>query len=204
MNPFTLLVITALAGRTAPIVAHEPTAPNGLTICMGLGFDVQPLFKAQKLASTMFTGIGIRTDWRTRGDACSQRGPIIVNLLYDSAPSDHPDAWGYAMPYEGAHVVIFWDRIQRKMPPTKAPILLAHVLVHEITHILEGVGRHSKSGIMKAKWDENDLFQMFKKPLGFDTRDLELIRRGVAARSSSRPKRSFSLIGDRGRVHGHP
>ena len=33
--------------------------------------------------------------------------------------------------------------------------------------ILEGVKRHSASGIMKARWDDVDLFEMGEKPLAF-------------------------------------
>jgi hypothetical protein len=35
-------------------------------------------------------------------------------------------------------------------PPT---FVLAHVLVHEITHILQGIDRHSESGVMKSPGD---------------------------------------------------
>jgi len=31
--------------------------------------------------------------------------------------------------------------------------VLAHIFVHEITHVLEDVARHSASGIMKARWE---------------------------------------------------
>ena len=39
-------------------------------------------------------------------------------------------------------------------------MLLAHVLVHEITHVLEGVDRHTGQGVMKARWTEDDLALM--------------------------------------------
>ena len=58
----------------------------------------------------------------------------------------------YALPYEGTHIVILFDRV-RKMQPNYVPAVLAHVLVHEVTHILQGIQRHSESGVMKAHWD---------------------------------------------------
>ncbi len=63
--------------------------------------------------------------------------------------------------------------------------LLAHVMAHEITHILEGVSRHSNSGIMRALWSEDDHKMMKKHPLSFAPEDVELIRSGLAARNAS-------------------
>ena len=65
----------------------------------------------------------------------------------------------------------------------RAQILLAHVLVHEIAHILEGVNTHSESGIMKALWSDEDLFEMMKKPLTFTASDIRIIRFGLEVRS---------------------
>jgi len=56
------------------------------------------------------------------------------------------------------------------------------VLVHEITHILQGVDRHSAQGVMKAQWDDNDYSAMAWKPLPFSPIDVELINRGLATR----------------------
>jgi hypothetical protein len=58
---------------------------------------------------------------------------------------------------------------------------MAHVLVHEITHLLEGVDRHSATGIMKARWSEGDYFEMRRKPLPFAQEDVNLIHAGLSA-----------------------
>jgi hypothetical protein len=41
-------------------------------------------------------------------------------------------------------------------PNNMVPIILGHVLVHEITYILQGICRHSESRIMKARWELRD------------------------------------------------
>src|SRR5689334_24555228 len=56
--------------------------------------------------------------------------------------------------YEGNHIVIFYDRLQRKVKGTQISSLLAHVLAHEVTHILQGIHRHSDRGLMKATRSE--------------------------------------------------
>jgi hypothetical protein len=63
-------------------------------------------------------------------------------------------------------------------------IVLAHVLVHEITHILQASNGHSEQGIMKAHWDAGDYFQMRSKPLEFTDHDVRQIYLGLAARKA--------------------
>src|ERR1022692_2423743 len=58
-------------------------------------------------------------------------------------------------------------------------LAMAHVLVHEITHVLEGISRHSSTGIMKAQWNKNDFFEMRRKPLPFAQEDVNLIYDGL-------------------------
>jgi hypothetical protein len=64
------------------------------------------------------------------------------------------------------------------------PRLLAHVLVHEITHILQRVSRHSASGVMKARYNETDHFEMKRKDLSFTKEDIDLIHLGLALRQA--------------------
>ena len=57
--------------------------------------------------------------------------------------------------------------------------LLAHVIVHEITHVVQGVCRHSDTGLMKAHWTIRDLVEMRYKALPFTEEDLMLLYRGL-------------------------
>jgi len=131
----------------------------------------------------MLAGIGVDTVWPQGGHSCEKRGDIVIALSYQTPASKLPGTFAYALPYEGRHIVVFWDRIERKVSSTVAPILLAHVLVHEIAHILQGTSRHSKSGIMRAAWSSHDYSEMQKHPLEFTEEDIGLIHRGIAARS---------------------
>ena len=57
---------------------------------------------------------------------------------------------GYAMPYQGRHIIIFFDRIETMQDALST--VLGHVMVHEITHVIQGVSRHSDTGLMKPHW----------------------------------------------------
>jgi len=63
--------------------------------------------------------------------------------------------------------------------------ILGYVLVHEITHVLQGVARHSKTGIMRAHWTENDLKQMGSRELRFTAEDVQVIRQRLSRRDGS-------------------
>ena len=56
-------------------------------------------------------------------------------------------------------------------------------MVHEIAHLLQGIQRHSDTGIMKARWKADDLGGMRKAPLPFIQQDVDLIYSGLAARA---------------------
>ena len=95
-----------------------------------------------------------------------------------------PGALAFALPYEHSHIVLFYDRIQ-KSDPDLAKQLLAYVLVHEVTHMLEGITRHSKTGIMKAQWDREDHFEIALGRLQFAPEDVDLIYQGLDKRASA-------------------
>src|SRR5579859_1013855 len=108
---------------------------------------------------------------------------MVVSLMTSTPKAFHPGALAYALPYEGVHIQVFYDRIAQS-DPDLAPSLMACVIVHEITHILQGVDRHSESGIMKAKWTSSDYTQMKRGMLRFTAADVELIHDGFAARAA--------------------
>lgn len=138
--------------------------------------------RAKTLAAKMFAGIGVQIEWHTGcPPASSVERALAIELVTDIPQTFRPRALAYAQPFERVHIQIFYDRIKGALAPTE---LLAHVMVHEITHILEGADHHSDSGIMKARWTGDDLVQMRRNPLAFAEEDLILIRQGLAARAS--------------------
>jgi hypothetical protein len=139
----------------------------------------QTLGRAEDLAAEMFANAGVHINWRVG----HPNGGAITVGMSDVPTSDHPGALAFALPFEGFHITVFYDRIHKGFAPDLAPALLAHVLVHEITHILQGVDRHSETGVMKAHWTTADYAQMMlSKPLPFTDSDVELIQKGLAYR----------------------
>jgi len=173
-------------------------APNGgkVLVCVNSGgYELNPgsmviLVRAEDMTSRMFKSAGVAVEWRSVGmGACrkpQQTQTIVLDFATTTPTSQYPGALAYALPYEGIHIVLMLDRIQKKAAgPAQVPPLLAHVMTHEITHILQGIARHSETGVMKALWDSHDFLQMTKEPLAFTPEDIALIARGVRLRASA-------------------
>lgn len=65
---------------------------------------------------------------------------------------------------------------------TNRGVILGYAITHEIGHVL-GIMDHSQIGIMKAKWDNNDIFALITGRMTFSSREAALIRAEVARRS---------------------
>ncbi len=176
-SKITMLAILAAA------TGFAGEAQRTVTVCMfetGLAAERAQVAQARVIASEMFAPIGVKLDWR-----CAKslpQGTIVISLATVSE-NRKPGELAYASPYEGTHIVIFYDRV-RKQKPERIARVLAHVIVHEVTHILQGFPRHAATGVMKASWDANDFSEMSWKPLPFTDDDVDLIQRGLDAREA--------------------
>ena len=154
-----------------------PTTPTGM------------LQHARLKSAEMFREIGVDVRWRagsvranSADNACGK--PIVVQFENAGGVQIAPDALAYAAPFteSGAYIHVFVNRVLAYPNERLETAVLAHVLTHEITHVLERINRHSATGIMKAHWDCADLLRMESDPLPFAAEDVELIHRGVVNR----------------------
>ena len=171
------LAIVAQAGKALP--DKQPT----IVICMdsgpGTGF---PATRAESIASHMFSAIGVHLDWHHGSHGCKLpvEGTIHISMSSGRPPDVFPGALAAAwLNDETHHIEVFYDRVLAIGEASFVPTLLAHVLVHEITHVIEGLNRHSENGVMKARWDETDYHSMAYEPLGFASEDIALLREKV-------------------------
>jgi hypothetical protein len=142
--------------------------------------------RARASAYRIFISAGVKLEWHADLSFCQgKRQAIMISLMTSTPRTFHPGALAYALPYEGVHIQVFYDRIEIA-DPRLLPSLLANVIVHEISHILQGIDRHSDSGIMKAEWSSSDFTLMQSGQLRFTGLDLEMIHNGLAARATHR------------------
>jgi hypothetical protein len=144
----------------------------------------------QEAASNILAGIHVQLVWT--GQTRQALKPVAVGVgepathdlaveVVPHAPASFSDvALAMALPYadSGVRILIFYDRVEPLLRGHNAPqaSVLGYVLAHEIAHVLQGVARHSETGIMQARWSENDFKWMGIKVLTFTPEDVQLIR----------------------------
>jgi hypothetical protein len=184
MKTMVVTGIAALIGTTAGAGSSGGAPERRVMVCMEKGGDAVMVEKAQAIASRMFARISVHLEWHTPRTCRSNRDWIIEVSLSANTPKHMlPGALAYALPFEGTHINVFYDRINLAYPEA-VRCLLALVLVHEITHILQGSDHHSDSGIMKARWNLEEYLLLETKPLAFTREDIDLIYIGLKARAS--------------------
>jgi hypothetical protein len=167
-----------------------------VVVCMDNGDQWEVVNNAIRIVDRMFIPAGLMLEWRGEGRLCPDHSERIIriSLSTHSNPDSHPGAWAYALPYEGEHIVVFYGRLQRAHSGSVAT-LLAHIIAHEMTHILQGIPRHSENGVMKAQWDQGDYARMKLHLLTFTETDLQLIRHGVAGYKDLRARTQLAKSG---------
>lgn len=143
---------------------------------------------AQNIASQILAGAGVRIKWRLGTPRRSEReSAIIIDLTSDNPKTLAPGALAYAQVFEGVHIKVFWDRVQNTVNGGSRlrTFLLAHVMAHEIVHILEGINRHSEAGLMKASWTKREIEEMSVQPLSLAPEDVRLIRNGLLKQATT-------------------
>jgi len=177
---FRGITLLALFGAGAWATEENRAQNHAVLVCTAMGRDFL-VHRAETTAAGMFAEIGVQIVWHS--DRSCPPDAIRISFSDRADPHFRPEALAYALPYEATHIQVFYDRLCQH-PTSQQPALLAHVLVHEITHILQGVSRHSASGIMMARWGATEYDDMVFKPLRFTDEDVRLIRLGLQARES--------------------
>jgi hypothetical protein len=174
----TGMAVMAVMGGISVSADTVPENERQVMVCMAPTADIRLENRAKAVSSRIFAGIGVKIQWHVLSK-CPTEG-ILVTFSNETPASLLPGALAYALPYEGTHIVVFYDRVKKK--PGNGSCLLGHVIAHEVTHILQGVARHSESGVMKANWTAADYLQMTWEPLQFARQDVSLIQHGLTVR----------------------
>jgi hypothetical protein len=186
MNVLSVAATVLWAGLNLKVGEFRPANQLPVKICMESGVgEPWVVTQAETIATRMFAEIGVGIEWRHASTSCNTSpGESLIVQFSTGAPERlFPGALAYSRLDGGDHIEVFYDRVGRTVEAHRVPRLLAHVLAHEIGHMLEGVSRHSADGVMKAHWDNRDFLEMSYKPLTFAPEDVELIQRGIMHRA---------------------
>lgn len=177
-----LLLVLPVSGETA----------GKIRVCVNSNSNTSTivLIRAKAISSRMFATARVNVEWSSIGaeryPESRQSQSVILDFVTNAPLSQHPGAFAYAQVYDAVHIVVLLDRIESSADsPIQLSTLLAHVMTHEITHLLQGISRHSETGVMKAHWSAKDILQMVHEPLRFAPEDIDLIQRGLVHRRAT-------------------
>jgi hypothetical protein len=181
MKP-TWIVETVVAAALAPL----GQAGSKLTVWLESPryLDSTVLAHAEDTATRIFAQIGVDLEWKLGTPPRGAAGETLQLVFDEVAPLQlERTTMGYArLGGSGIAIHILYYRVLA-FPEKLAPSLLGHVMAHEMTHVLEGVARHSDEGLMKAVWDSHDNDQMKSGVLPFAPIDARLVTAHFAQRA---------------------
>ena len=118
-------VMAAMVGTTVWAGAIPP-AERQVTICTGYTQDLGLENQAKVVASDIFAGIGVKILWHSPRQCPAEA--ILITFSNETPARLLPGALAYAMPFEGTHTVVFYDRVKNR--PGSVSCLLGQVIAH--------------------------------------------------------------------------
>lgn len=178
-----LIGITLLA--TVLGQARRPDNMSDVTVCLHNSVVGTPgtVERAKLIAKNMFTPLGVNLIWRSSCPDPQTGLAVDVTLASSASGQEEAGPLAEAYPFAGVtgHITVRYDRVHNSAGVSRdlEPVLLGHVLVHELAHVLQCLDRHADTGVMKAHWTSEDYYEMRWKPLTFTSEDIELIHLGM-------------------------
>ncbi len=185
MRIVAALSFVQILGAAASATSPPRTPAPEVLVCLDriAQASTSTTYVAQSEASKLLARAAVHVAW-IHGSACQSGAAIQVHLTVQTPGNLLPRALAFCQPAARDDIRVLYDRVQSTVSPAHEPHLLAYVLVHEIVHILEGEGRHSSTGIMKAQWTPEDYAAMASGKLTFASEDVELVRNGIVDRQA--------------------
>jgi hypothetical protein len=203
-----MTTMAAMMGWTAAALAQSGQPKQKLTVDIYINTHDDSsilLGPGKPMASAIFEKIGVRVNWHdgelgttrstTRTD--SSHPAFGIRTVEHAPQSATPGALAAAqlLDNSGTEITVYRDRVRRFLAdhPSLPAVAAGYVLAHELAHVMQGIPRHSDSGILKAHWSREDYQEMTFHKLAFTSSDVDLIAAGL----NSRAARQAALVAAR-------
>lgn len=205
-SQFSLLTLAAIACQCVGQTRLAPAAGKmrikvlvTVDVYISDRSDSSQIWPGAPLASAIFAGIGVRLRWHTgelppagNGGGNGAVPPVFGIRTVDHAPkSATSGALASARPFgsHGAEITVYGDRARFFLEghPTLRGAAPGYILAHELAHVMQGVARHSESGILKAGWSGDDYKEMTYHKLTLTHSDVLLIHQGLGLQAANAP-----------------
>jgi hypothetical protein len=200
-----LIVVPSTLAQTPP-----PSTPQGpeMTISVHNYADVpsEMLGAAEDQAREIYRRAGLETVWlncsskleKSQPESCYFSDSLhltlkIIPRAVNAQVHDRIDVLGTAYPDDnrvGYFAYVFYNRVEELAGRQRlGRTLLADVMAHEIGHLLLGSNSHSVSGIMCARWNNDQMRNIAEGAMSFLPSQSKIMRE----RLSDRQRRQLDL-----------
>jgi hypothetical protein len=209
-----LLIVISLPAIARPRIAVGPGSSSVVAgrVFNSAGLSMKALEEAEKEVGRVFEEAAIQIRWLNcsappdiiqEPDPCqpspgSSEVIIMIRLAKGPVPAElrmRPNAMGLAVNTKsgGTFAFIFCSRVDDTARTATLPFsrVLGCAIAHEMGHMLMGDRPHSSFGLMRGDWEPKDLRRMAMSPLSFLPHDSELMRDGLARRTTVQPEEAI-------------
>jgi hypothetical protein len=201
------VALVATVGILARLASAAPAVPEATALLPVRTYDAygvapRDMAAAHATVQVLLKDAGIDIGWRecqARGRSTSSNASCdeavdttaVLVRIASGASRSNDGALGYSLidssQHSGSLVTILADRIEATVARTHvdAGTLLGRVIAHEIGHILIGTTRHSRTGLMRARWLDDELQRNLASDWTLATDDALRLRRGFLSRSKT-------------------
>jgi len=153
---------------------------------------VEPIWQRGPIGARESQVVDLTVPAAGKGPEFQSRGYIVVVIVRGVPAKCFPGALGYALPQAqiGANATIFYDRIERLTEPGVIDLAtaLGLAMAHEIGHVLLGSTEHTRKGIMKAVWSEDDFRTSPLGALAFTASQCAAIQKRLSVQEAARSR----------------
>jgi hypothetical protein len=177
---------------------------------------------AKEVATGIYRNVGVPVEWLecylaeegvNSNPECSRLAPttLVVRILPRSQAErfkQPPFVFGFAQTVHsggfGHYANVFYHRVEELSGifTSSTPVVLGHVIAHEMGHLLLGHGGHSRTGLMTANWDRSELERVNQRTFIFSSQQAKEIRARFLERYSSAEASRLGQVAENLRVGG--
>lgn len=188
-----------------PLSAAEPNLSIAIHVYDYALIQRGTLSRTSDELNRVFREIRVNTSWldcpleagdKSRGSPCAASETatdLIIRILPESMVSREKKfegfcgfSWPVPEGFFARIASVFHSCVGRLTRDERLPeqTLLAHLMAHEIGHLLLGAGSHSPSGLMRHPWQAREIREMLRGRLNFHSTEARKIRDAIRVRKS--------------------
>jgi hypothetical protein len=171
--------------------ADRPPASSVEVLVFAQPADAELVRAGMEEAARVYERAGVAIRWRTcSGDECMNASEdALILRVQQRSPAGTVDAGllGQAIGGIGGgrYATVFLASVNEfaARRTVELPVVLGHVIAHEIGHLLLADSSHAASGLMRAHWQPADVASMRSSGLAFSKGGVRTIRSRLGHRS---------------------